>query len=608
MRKYEVEIKKFSELRDKIEIPKFQRGLVWNKSKKIEFIKTLKAGLPIGVLLLSKKGNKYLVIDGLQRFTTMKDYAKDYFSYIEKAEITDIDLMSIVLSSEDARVIFDAYQPNAKNNQFEAMRTIIAEKISEGQNKNLFQISYETASELCKKIAAIPDKDVSKVQGAVYAIVEKICKQAQIDDVEIPLIIFTGKEDELANIFQKLNQEGVRLSKYDVFSATWINHTVCVKNDPAFIDFIIKKYDIAQKESDLEIESYDPEEMKQKGELTLFEYAFALGKALMEKCKRLFPKVNDAKIDSIGFLILAELMGLSYQNMGRLAETIDTYTALDFKKLKDAILEAATIVENSLVPYIESPTKPKSGKRASLVCHSELQLASYIIVVFKLKYELTPQQGLVPKPKSKELAKVRNYLGRHYLYDILRGYWSGSGDSKLEEIIEDPTTCRYTKDVAKDEFEMVTSSWLSNENKRSNLVNVSADTKLFLNYLLRFSKAFSEFQSYDIEHIVPRDVLKKYYIKKGKTVPMSPTCNLVYIPSSDNRSKGEQTYYQRQDQDPGTYKLNQTQLDLFCYPPRQDLAFTESTNTLTGKNYFEFLEKQRMAILKRFIDSLYSSQ
>lgn len=605
MRKYEIEIKKFSELKDKIEIPKFQRGLVWNKSKKVEFIKTLKAGLPIGVLLLSKKGDKYLVIDGLQRFTTMKDYAKDYFSYIDKSEITDIDLMSVVLNSEDARTIFDGYQPDAKAKQFEIMRAIIAEKISEGQNKNLFQISLNTATELCKKIAAIPDKDSSKVQGAVYQIVEKICKQAQIDDVEIPLIIFTGKEDELANIFQKLNQEGVKLSKYDVFSATWINHTVAVKNDPAFIDFIIKKYEIAQRESDLEIESYDPEEMKQKGELTVFEYAFAVGKALMEKCKRLFPKVNDAKIDSIGFVILAELMGLNYQNMGKLAETIDTYKTLDFKKLKDAILEAGTIIENALVPYIESPTKPKIGKRASLVCHSELQLASYIIVVFKLKYELTPQQGLVTKQKVKELSKVKDNLGKHYLYDILRGFWSGSGDSKLEEIIEDPATCRYTKDVARDEFEMVVSSWLSDANKRGSLTNVSAETKLFLNYLLRRSNAFDEFHSYDVEHIVPKDVIRKYYIKKGKNVPMSPPCNLVYIPSSDNRSKGEQTYYQRQDQDPGTYTLNGEQLDQLCYPIRNDLSFTESTATLTEDNYFRFLEKQRMFIVNRFIKSLY---
>lgn len=605
MQKYEIATKKFSELKDKIEIPKFQRGLVWSKTKKKEFIKTLKAGLPIGVLLVSEKDDKYLVIDGLQRFTTMKDYARDYFSYIDKSEITDLDLNSIVLASPSARAIFDVYPTDAKHHEFEAMRTIIVDKISNGQGQNLNQISKNAAFELCKKIAAIPDSDLLDVLEAVYVVVEKIANQARIDDIQIPLIIFKGKEDELADIFQKLNQEGVRLSKYDVFAATWINKYVTVKNDPTFIDFIISKYEAAQQESDLDISSYDPEEMKQKGELTVFEYAFAVGKALKSKCKKLFPKDNDTKIDSIGFLVLAELMGLTYQHMGNLAITIETHKNLDFKQFKDAILDAGMIVENALTPYIDSPMKTKSGSRSSLVCHSELQLASYIIVVFKLKYDLSVDNGLVLKPKSKELQKVREFLYKHYLYDILQGYWAGSGDSKLEEIIADPTTCRYTKDVDKTDFEMTVLKWLSDGNKKATLTNVSADTKLFLNYLLRISGAYNEKTNYDIEHCVPKDVVKKYYLKKNITVPMSAPCNLVYIPTSDNRSKGDITYYQRQANDPGTFQLQEDQLDLLCYPNKQELSFVESTTKLTENNYFSFLESRRNNIANKFIKALY---
>ena len=485
------------------------------------------------------------------------------------------------------------------------MRDIVVDKISNGQGQNLNQISKNAASELCKKIAAIPDSDLLDVLEAVYVVVEKIANQAKIDDIQIPLIIFKGKEDELADIFQKLNQEGVRLSKYDVFAATWINKYVTVKNDPTFIDFIISKYESAQQESDLDISSYDPEEMKQKGELTVFEYAFAVGKALKAKCKKLFPKDNDTKIDSIGFLVLAELMGLTYQHMGNLATTIEKYKNLDFKQFKDAILDAGTIVENALTPYIDSPMKTKSGARASLVCHSELQLASYIIVVFKLKYDLSPDKGLSVKAKSKELGRVREFLYKHYLYDILQGYWAGSGDSKLEEIIADPTTCRYTKDVDKTDFEMVVSKWLSDGNKKAVLTNVSADTKLFLNYLLRVSGAFNEKTNYDVEHCVPKDVVKKYYLKKSITVPMSAPCNLIYIPTSDNRSKGDMTYYQRQALDPGTFQLNEDQLDLLCYPNKQELSFVESTAKLTETNYFSFLDSRRNNIANRFINSLY---
>ena len=414
-----------------------------------------------------------------------------------------------------------------------------------------------------------------------------------------------GKYEAAFALFCDIRDFSVKLSKYDVFAATWINNYVTVKDDPKFIDFIIDKYEQAQQESDLEISAYDPEEMKQKGELTVFEYAFALGKALKDKCKKLFPKKTDAKVDSIGFLLLAELMGLSYQDMGNLAKRIEDFKTLDFKQLKDYILDAGGIVENYLSPYIDTPAKGKGGGRTSLVCHSELQLASYIIVVFKLKYELSPENGLVPKTKSKELVNVKKYIRKHYLYDILQGYWAGSGNTKLEEIIKDPTTCRYTRDVDKNDFEMTLSKWLDDSIKKSTSVSISAETKLFMNYLLRLTKAFDETTDYDIEHCVPKDVIKKYFHNKNIVVPMSSPCNLVYIPSSDNRSKGELTYYQKQSNSPGTYQLNEAQLDLLCYPTKEELQFVTSTK-LTEEKYFSFLKERKQTILSKFMSAAYN--
>lgn len=609
MLKYEIETKKFSELRDKVEIPKFQRGLVWNRDKKREFIKTLKAGLPIGVLLLSPKDDHYLVIDGLQRFTTMRDYARNFFAYIDQEEITDFDLNSIILKSSDARRIFDEYSQEIKARQFNEMRHILVDEITSGQEKNFFTISADATKQLCNKIAALPEKDYQNIQAAVYEIVEKISNQARIDDVTIPLIIFKGKEDELANIFQKLNQEGVKLSKYDVFAATWIDHSIVVKDDPEFIEYIIKKYEAAQDDSDLEIADYDPDLMKQNGELTVFEYAFAVGKALMDKCKRLFPKMDDSKIDSIGFLLLAELVGLSYQKMGKLAEKLLSFDKLDYKKLKDSILDSTSIVESALSLYIESPTKPKRGKkRASLVCHSELQLASYIVVIWKLKYKLDPSGELLHLPTNgKIIAKVKDFLHKHYLYDILRGYWAGSGDSKLEDIIANPENCRYTKDVAKEDFELAVLGWMRDMNQKTGLINVSTETKLFLNYLLRARKGNNEVEksSYDIEHCVPRDTLRKYYLKKKILVPISPVCNLIYIPSKDNQSKGEQTYYERQKTNPGAYTLDFDQLDKLLYPTRGELRFLESTSTLTKDKYLEFLANREKILLHAFMEAFY---
>lgn len=605
MLKYEVEKKTFGDLKGKIEIPRFQRGLVWGDDKKKEFIKTLKAGLPIGVLLVSKKDDDtYLIIDGLQRFTTMTDYSRNYFKYIDKAEITNNDIYSIILASAKTRNNFDGYRDDVRQQQFEEMREIIASGISHGQGNHL-AISRAIADDLCRKIAAVDASDKELITDEVFNIVTSIDQKAKIDDIEIPLIIFKGSEDELADIFQKLNQEGVKLSKYDVFAATWIEHTVTVANDGPFIDYIINKYETARQESGLEIASYDPDEMKLTGELTVFEYAYAVGKALMNKCKKLFPKKQTAKIDSIGFLILAELLGLTYQDMGKLAETIDEYPNVDFGKLKDCILECGSLVENALIPYIESPTRA----RTSMACHAELQVASYIIVMFKLKYDISKTDGLTMKAGAhRDITKVKTNLHKHYLYDILRNFWAGSGDSKLEEIISDPSTCRYTKDVSREEFEWALLSWMEESNNKESAVNVASETKLFLNYLLRKSSAYDSTLEYDVEHCVPKDVVTKYYHRHNIFVPLSTVCNLIYIPSKDNRRKGEHTYYERQQRDPNTFTLDQDQLDALGYPSKTDLDFVNATSTLTEANYRAYLAERRRAITKKFLDALYGEE
>ena len=70
----------------KVIIPSFQRGIVWTKQHRKEFIETVKSGDPFGVVLVYQESinDSYYLIDGLQRLSTLKAYMDNPLEYIDE--------------------------------------------------------------------------------------------------------------------------------------------------------------------------------------------------------------------------------------------------------------------------------------------------------------------------------------------------------------------------------------------------------------------------------------------------------------------------------------------------------------------------------------------
>ena len=165
--------------------------------------------------------------------------------------------------------------------------------------------------------------------------------------------------------------------------------------------------------------------------------------------------------------------------------------------------------------------------------------------------------------------------------------------------------CRYTRDVDKDSFEQVIMNWLEESNQKSVQNSVPAQYKLFWNYYLRESHYDISKGKFDVEHCVPQKVLKRFFINKGIEVPVSAVCNLCYIDMSDNRGKGEKTYYQKQEDYSGAFLLDEKELDKLLYPSKTELEFTNSIDTLTKEAYLSFLNSRKAVIVKRMMDVMY---
>lgn len=101
---YEIGTMEFKDLKKYIELPSFQRSVVWSIEKKEEFIDTVLKGFPFGSLLLYKSSpSSYLLVDGLQRFTTLDDFSKNPFKYIRNYEDEFKEYFSILLKYMKAK-------------------------------------------------------------------------------------------------------------------------------------------------------------------------------------------------------------------------------------------------------------------------------------------------------------------------------------------------------------------------------------------------------------------------------------------------------------------------------------------------------------------------
>lgn len=69
-----------------------QRTLVWDVKHKSLLIHSMIVGFPMGPIFAAKNENKYDILDGKQRLTTIKDFMQDKFALTDIPEETEIEM------------------------------------------------------------------------------------------------------------------------------------------------------------------------------------------------------------------------------------------------------------------------------------------------------------------------------------------------------------------------------------------------------------------------------------------------------------------------------------------------------------------------------------
>mgnify|MGYP000226116804 CR=1 FL=1 len=517
----------------KIVVPMFQRGKRWKKSQEQKFIDSLIKGYPVGTMLfyetLENNKRTYILVDGLQRGNSIKKYMTNPTEFFYDDSISDAFCESLCkLLNKDGT---DSYGK---------IRSILTSFIKQQQTfKNL---QYYNVAKTLVDDFGVGYEPIGEIIDIITAFFEE--RQDLYDKIAstvIPVIVYTGDENNLPEIFDRINSQGTPLDQYEVYAASWpVNQKYKISN-AEIIEYVVRKYDTFT-EDDFQIHGYSREEMRSKKQVNAFEYLFGLGKYLVNKYEILgFNKnLSEDTVNPLAF----ELVNACLNDTDRIKTLYRNLQTLNLDEFEAALHCAIEFVNNAILVI----TKFKGNSRnANKIFHSKYQILSMISTTFKEMYsdgDYSKQDAMWSERKN----IIANNLVQYYVYDIITNYWSEGGTGKIHAaakpnryMIEIPGRAWM---VALDGF--FERSMLRAESKK--VANPRSEEFVMLNciYLKTFTAMDQlSIDKFDVEHIAPKEQMRKLIDScNGEGLPISCIANLCYLPEYINRSKRDKNFYQ----------------------------------------------------------------
>lgn len=586
--KYKTDCISFKKLQENVQLPSYQRNVVWTMEKRKNFINTVLAGNPFGSILLYKDGDSYLLVDGLQRYSTLRDFMSNPSSYIDISEnsMYYVDKIIEVLSETDLVT------------NYSILRKSFIEKIEDTYSLDK---DITTLSEIL--IDFLPTIEISniillKIQKQINQMLLSMQELYNVGDLDIPVIIYTGSFDVLSDIFEKMNSNGTQLSKYEIYAAKW-STTTFILEDALLLGIIDKKYEDMIENTGVEILDYENGQITKNQRINLFEYCFSLGKLLKQECNYILGTKfgNSSDVDSLGFVLLSTILTNSAKRISSLPKFFDNVSSNELIKLKSKILECAREVAKTLNGYIITLDEKYVSK------YIESQMITIIATLFKIKYtKIDDKISFTNNTDNKQLLqKFKRVMPKRYLYDVISNYWIGNGDKKItDEIGKSLDDNRYLTPILSDSWYLLLDDWTSEQTKKP-MKNMQKETKLLINYIIHLSVPTAKYQSkkFNFEYIISKDRLSKN-IKN--CMGISALGNIALLPQFEVKSKQEKTIYEQIDDRSIIYDINEEILDDFLYPERNELSFVKTNETFTLDEFLSFVKNRNKYLIKKFVE------
>lgn len=546
----------------RVEIPKFQRHLVWNDQQKVDLIDSIHKGYPIGSLLLFKRTNPggkieiYHVVDGLQRTSTLIEYAEEPLKYVP------VEAFPAESVAECAKVL-DVEEEHVRRGLVAWMRATKRLTFLAGFAPN--KCTKTLRAELDSPFSGGPEDD-DPLDAILEPALDTLKNHVDISAVSIPVVTYSGPEGELPEIFERINQSGTKLNKYEVFAATWLSNSAThVASDDVrtavnekYQSLLNKGFNISGLESDKTIQDFN-----------LFEYLFGMGKWLVKANPLLFKERADpAETEPAAFSVSCVVLGQQLARMAGLPEFMPRASddLIDPTQMQNAIGLASQAVTKWLAPYTSLRLNAQSD--ATDIAHGELQMVSLIARAVVGRWNTLSDWSEKPDWQD-DWGKLEQAIPQHYLMDLLEETWRGPIYTTLfnrvwqsEGEILTPSP-HYLKPIEAKVWHNALDSWFDKQYTREQRSRpyVRATDRAFLRFV--YSDLVSHQQNkqidFELEHLFPVSRLKSLIGEEGPGWPISCIANLALFSKALNREKSKKTISEYLE---GENALSQAELEM----------------------------------------------
>ena len=593
-------------------VPNFQRGIVWSDKKRQKFIETLISGEPFGTILVYReRNNNNVLIDGLQRISTIRAFNENPYKYLKKEIIEDKDVNNLI------KVVKKIYRDHElKLDMIEDRLTIdrIKDYIFKGLRDNLDYVTMKNNLLNYLKIN-LYSKCTVEVETSFKNIIDSVQEKKKIDSLKVYGIEYNGSEENLPNIFYNINTEGVKPSKYEVLASLWLDIKYKIKDDK-IINRIIQRY-YKLKKNGIKI-TINKEKLNKEG-ITLFEYCYAIGSIVMDPNNNYvsFLGKSNNETESVGFEMLCLLLDLKVNEAYKLDVRLNNAPSHFLKDLKNIIVDCL----NSIYKALENWVYSEQGEPIRL--GNNYMIYHMFIAYAKMNYDIDYKEYKITKKDTQHIKKwneeYRKNLHLHYLFDYMSNYWNEHRQvtDLTNAINKSEILYKYSSKIDDNEWKEMFNK-LKKVQLEENPTQVSNKSKLFVDYLIKFkiksdpklkekyfkSKDESEPLLIDIEHIVPIDRVKRIYevanVGIGGT-HLSSIGNLCYLTAKVNRAKRDKTIYEDQKDRPG-YIVDPEFVKFVDYPLEEELKFIDKKFDIFANKFNNFMNDRYDKLVEEFIE------